>query len=309
MTMATGSSAATSGSLPLGVVRAVRPKQWLKNVLVFAAPVAAGNITEPETFVRTLIAFAAFSLAAAGTYLLNDARDVEADRQHPTKKNRPIAAGIVPIGVAQALGLAFLLAGLGLGFLATTGLAVTIAAYLVLTVTYTFWLKNQPVLDIVAVAAGFVLRAIAGAAATKLPISEWFFIVTSFGALLMVTGKREGELKELPDIAPRIRPTLGVYTESFLLFLRGVASAVVLIGYCLWAFESARNSVTTDASTIYFQLSILPFAIAILRYALLIDQGAGGEPETLILRDRPLQVAGIIWAIIYGYGVYIAGQT
>lgn len=309
MTMAAGSSAATSGSLLLGVVRAVRPKQWLKNILVFAAPVAAGNITEPETFARTLIAFAAFSLAASGTYLLNDVRDVDADRQHPTKKNRPIAAGIVPIGVARALGFALLLAGLGVGLLATKGLAVTIAAYLVLTITYTFWLKNQPVLDIVAVAAGFVLRAIAGAAATKLPISEWFFIVTSFGALLMVTGKREGELKELPDIAPRIRPTLGVYTESFLLFLRGVASAVVLIGYCLWAFESARNSVTTDASTIYFQLSILPFAVAILRYALLIDQGAGGEPETLVLRDRPLQVAGIIWVIIYGYGVYIAGHT
>lgn len=309
MTMAAEPSAATGGSLLLGVVRAMRPKQWLKNVLVFAAPVAAGEITKSETFARSLIAFAAFSLAASGTYLLNDARDVEADRQHPTKRHRPIAAGVVPIGVAQALGVALLLAGLGVGFLATTGLAVTIGAYLVLTVTYTFWLKDQPILDIVAVAAGFVLRAIAGAAATKLPISEWFFIVTSFGALLMVTGKREGELKELPDVAPRIRPTLGVYTESFLLFLRGVASAVVLIGYCLWAFESARNSVTTDASTIYFQLSIVPFAVAILRYALLIDQGAGGEPETLVLRDRPLQVVGIIWAIIYGYGVYIAGHT
>ncbi len=292
-----------------GLVRAMRPRQWLKNVLVFAAPVAAGDITEAATLGRTLVAFAAFSLAASGTYLLNDARDVESDRRHPTKRTRPIAAGVVPVALAHTAGVVLLLAGLITGFLATTDLAMTIAAYLVLTVTYTVWLKDQPVLDIIAVAAGFVLRAIAGAAATDLPVSEWFFIVTSFGALLMVTGKREGELKELLDDAAAIRPTLGVYTESFLLFLRGVASAVVLIGYCLWAFESAHNSGTTGTDAIYFQLSIVPFAAAILRYALLIDKGAGAEPETLVLGDRPLQVAAFVWAIIYGYGVYIAGHT
>ncbi|MCX7620568.1 MAG: decaprenyl-phosphate phosphoribosyltransferase [Acidimicrobiales bacterium] len=298
-----------NGSRLIGLIHAMRPRQWLKNALVVAAPLAAGKLTDVPVASRTIIAFVAFSLAASGTYLLNDANDVDADRRHPTKRNRPIAAGIVPVRAARGFGVILLAGGLATSAAASRGLVTTVVAYLVLTAAYTLWLKDQPVLDIVAVAAGFVLRALAGAAATNLPISEWFFIVTSFGALLMVTGKREGERKELQGDAASIRPTLGVYTDSYLLFLRSVASGVVLIGYCLWAFESAHNSVTTDSTTIFFQLSILPFSVAILRYALLIDQGAGGEPETLVLRDRPLQIAAAAWAIIYTYGVYVAGQT
>lgn len=293
-------------SLPVGVLRAMRPQQWTKNVLVFAAPIAAGVIRQTDVLVDTLIAFAAFSLAASGTYLLNDARDVEADRQHPTKRNRPIAAGIVPVSLAVVVGVVLLVVSLGVALLANRNLAYTIAAYLAVTVAYNLWLKEEAILDLLAVAAGFVLRAVAGAAAAAVPISEWFFIVTSFGALLMVTGKREGELHELGAEAGSVRKTLGVYTPNFLAYVRGVATAVVLIAYCLWAFESARASHSSDTATIWFQLSIVPFAVAILRYALLIDQGKGGEPETLVMHDRTLQVAGVLWAIIYGYGIYIA---
>ena len=293
-------------SLPVGVLRAMRPQQWTKNVLVFAAPVAAGVIRQTDVLVDTFIAFAAFSLAASGTYLLNDARDVEADRQHPTKRNRPIAAGIVPVSLAIVVGVVLLVVSLGVALLANRNLAYTIAAYLAVTVAYNLWLKEEAILDLLAVAAGFVLRAVAGAAAATVPISEWFFIVTSFGALLMVTGKREGELHELGAEAGSVRKTLGVYTPAFLAYVRGVATAVVLIAYCLWAFESARSSQSSDTATIWFQLSIVPFAVAILRYALLIDQGKGGEPETLVMHDRTLQVAGVLWAIIYGYGIYIA---
>jgi decaprenyl-phosphate phosphoribosyltransferase len=293
-------------SIPVGLLRAMRPQQWVKNVLVFAAPVAAGVLRQSAVLVDTMIAFAAFSLAASGTYLLNDARDVEADRQHPTKRNRPMAAGIVPVPLGVATGVVLLVAALGVALLANRNLAFAIGAYLSLTVAYTVWLKFEAILDIVAVAAGFVLRAIAGAAAAEVPISEWFFIVTSFGALLMVAGKREGELHEVGADAVATRKTLGVYTPRFLAYVRGVASSVVLVAYCLWAFESARTSTSADTSTIWFQLSIVPFAVAILRYALLIDQGRGGEPETLVMQDRPLQVAGLVWAIIYGYGVYVA---
>lgn len=287
-----------------GLIRSLRPHQWVKNVLVFAAPVAAGVIDQPTIVRDTLLAFVAFSAAASGTYLLNDSSDVEADRRHPTKRNRPIAAGIVPVKLAVALGVALIIGALALGFVINRNLGLTLVAYLSLTTAYTFWLKRVPIYDIVAVAAGFVLRAIAGATATGVPISEWFFIVTSFGALFMVSGKREGERNLLQGDASSVRATLGVYTAGYLAYLRSVASGVVLVGYCLWAFESANKS-AGDAD-IWFQLSIVPFVIAILRYAMLLDRGEGGEPEKLVLSDRPLLLAGALWAMIYAYGTYLA---
>jgi decaprenyl-phosphate phosphoribosyltransferase len=289
-----------------GVIRSMRPHQWTKNVLVFAAPVGAGRITDPGILLAAVGAFVSFSIAASGTYLLNDARDVESDRQHPKKRNRPIAAGIVPVPLAYVLGVVCLVASLALGFAVERNLGVTLLAYLVLTTAYTLVLKHLPVYDIVAVAAGFVLRAVAGATATEVPISEWFFIVTSFGALLMVVGKREGERHLLAADAAAVRSTLGQYSSSFLLYLRAVASGVVLIGYCLWAFESAGRPDIGGGAPIWFQLSIVPFAIAILRYALLLDRGEGAEPERLVLSDRAMLVAGACWAIMYGYGVYVA---
>lgn len=199
-----------------------------------------------------------------------------------------------------------LVASLLLSTLASRDLVITVLAYLVLTAAYNLRLKDEAVLDIVCVATGFVLRAIAGATATGLPLSEWFFIVTCFGALLMVTGKREAEAKALGADAAAIRPSLARYSPAFLLLLRGVATAVVLVGYCLWAFDGASTATTGAGTGLWFQLSILPFAVAILRYALLVDQGEGAEPERLVLHDHVLLGAGVCWAIIYGYGVYVA---
>lgn len=295
-----------ASSLAGGIVRSLRPHQWTKNALVFAAPVAAGRITEWDTAWRTGVAFVAFCAAASGTYLLNDARDVEADRRHPTKRNRPMAAGIVPVGVGYGLGVALLVASLVIALAVGTALAYTIGAYLVLTTAYTLKLKSVPIYDLVAVATGFVLRAIAGAAATGVPISEWFFIVTSFGALLMVVGKREGELAQLGDQAAVVRPTLAAYRPAYLRYVRAVASAVVLIGYCLWSFESATHVGVSDAAVFWYRLSVLPFTVAILRYAMLLDAGEGSEPERLVFSDGSLLLAGVCWAIIYGYGTYVA---
>lgn len=297
-------------SLPLGLVKAVRPHQWTKNVLVFAAPVAAGTLFADGVIRNAVVAFAAFCLAAGGTYLLNDARDVDSDRRHPTKRNRPIAAGVVPVPLATALGAVLLITAVGVATLApgdgsNYNLAYTIAAYLSLTCAYTFWLKHQPVVDIMAVAAGFVLRAIAGGAATEVPISKWFYLVTSAGALFMVVGKRQGEAAELGADAVALRPALAAYTPDFLGYLRSVSSGLLVIAYCLWAFESA-STVANGNGSVFFELSVVPFLAAVLRYALLIGEGKGAEPETLVLRDRPLQIAGIAWAIIYGYGLYLA---
>lgn len=283
------------------LVRALRPKQWLKNVLVFAAPVAAGVMNNGSTAIRTFLAFIAFCLASSATYLLNDVRDIDSDRRHPTKRNRPIAAGEVSVASAVTMAIILLVASLVIAFATRRDLGITIVAYLLLTSVYTFWFKTVAIVDVVCVAAGFVLRAVAGAAATAVPISEWFFIVTSFGALFMITGKREGEAGDLAEDASLIRPTLGVYTPGFLAYMRSVTSGVVLVAYCLWAFASADANPTGG---VWFKLSIVPFVIAIMRYALLIDRGEGAEPENLVLSDRYLLSAGVAWVVIYGYATY-----
>ena len=195
-----------------------------------------------------------------------------------------------------------LIAGaLVVGFLTARDLGITLVTYLLLTTAYSFWLKQQPILDIVAVAAGFVLRAIAGATATGLPISEWFFIVTSFGALLVVIGKREGELHNLGERAGEVRVTLSVYSPEFLRSLRSIATAVALVAYCLWAFDSASTS--ADGAN-WFELSIVPFAVAIFQYSLILEQGGGEHPEEVLTSNRAILATGAVWAIIYGYAVY-----
>lgn len=296
-------SEARPPSLGMGLVRLARPKQWIKNVLVFAAPGAAGVLDEPGVLADTLLAFAAFCMAAAGTYFLNDVHDVESDRRHPTKRHRPVAAGVVPVGMALATGVGLLAGSVALAAAVRWPLAVTVGGYVALTTAYSSWLKHVAVVDIVAVAAGFVLRAIGGAAAADVPISDWFFIVTSFGSVFMVSGKRGAEAAEVGEEAVEIRRSLGAYTPGYVSYLRSVSSSAVLVAYCLWAFEKARES---GIDMPWYQLSIVPFAMAILRYALVLDEGRGSAPEEVVLADRTLQVIGALWLAVFAAGVYTA---
>lgn len=296
----------------VGLVRGTRPAQWTKNLLVFAAPVAAGVITERDVALDTALAFVAFCGASAGTYLLNDARDVEADRNHPTKRLRPVASGQISVATAYVVGVALLVGSVALGVAVAPGLGWTIVGYLALTTIYSFGLKAVAVVELVAVAAGFVLRAVAGAAATGVPLSQWFLLVTSAGALLMVTAKREAELarQHRSDADPTERPTRAVlesYTPGFLTSVRTIAAGLMLITYCLWAFEgAATDDVTGTGTALWLQLSVVPFAVAVLRYVLLADAGAGERPERLMVTDTVLVASGAMWAIIYCYGTYIA---
>ncbi len=292
-------------SLPMGLLKLARPKQWAKNVLVFAAPAAAGVLDNREWAIDAAVAFVSFCLAAAGTYYLNDARDVEADRLHPKKARRPVASGVVPVPVAYVGSVVLLAASLGLALTVNTNLAFTVGGYVALTTAYSSVLKHVAVVDLVAVAAGFVLRAVAGAAATEVPISDWFFIVTSFGALFMISGKRAAEAKEMGDGASDFRSVLGAYSPSYTAYLRSVTSGAVLVAYCLWAFEKA-DTVAASATIPWYQLSILPFVMAVLRYALVLDQGRGSAPEEIVLGDRALQLIGVAWAIVFAMGVYTA---
>ncbi|HEX5588530.1 MAG TPA: decaprenyl-phosphate phosphoribosyltransferase, partial [Acidimicrobiia bacterium] len=248
-----------SSSFLRAVVLTARPKQWTKNLLVFAAPAAAGVLDEREALVQTLVAFVAFCLAASATYFLNDAADAAADRLHPVKRNRPIAAGDLEPNTARAIAVGLIVVAMLITAPINDGkLTLVVAAYVAVTLSYTIWLKHEPVLDIAAVAAGFVFRAIAGGVATDVVLSDWFLIVAGAGSLFIVTGKRHAEQVELGSDSLAHRSTLGAYSTAYLSYVRAVASGVMITAYCLWAFENA--SATGD--TTWFRLSIVPLVIA-----------------------------------------------
>jgi decaprenyl-phosphate phosphoribosyltransferase len=289
-----------SPTLLRSLLRTARPKQWAKNVLVFAAPAAAGVLTEPDQLARTIAAFVAFCLAASGTYFLNDALDAEADRQHPVKRNRPVAAGLVSVSLAKTMAVILIVAAIALSLPFNGGkLALVIGGYVVITVSYSLWLKHEPVVDLGAVAAGFVLRAIAGGVATDVPLSDWFLIVAGAGSLFIVTGKRHAEQVELGDASAGHRATLGEYSSAYLNYVRSVASGVAITAYCLWAFENAA----AVGDEFWFRLSIVPFVAVVLRYALVVEQGGGGAPEDIVLGDRVLQLFGLLWIVSFAIGV------
>ena len=293
-------ASAPQPSLVAALWRTARPKQWVKNVLVFAAPGAAGVHTEPGPLGRTLVAFVAMCLAASGTYFLNDALDAHADRQHPTKQHRPVAAGHVSEGLAKLMSVVLIVTAIAISIPISNGeLALVVAGYAALTISYSIWLKHEPVIDLAAVAAGFVLRAIAGGVAAGVEISDWFLIVAAAGSLFMVTGKRHAEQIELGDASGSHRSTLEAYSTSFLGFVRAVSASVMVTAYCLWAFESAAS--TGDET--WFRLSIIPFVLAVLRYAHVIEQGKGGAPEEIVLSDRVIQVLGLLWVATFAIGV------
>lgn len=281
---------------PAALVRSLRPRQWTKNLLVFGAPAAAAVVDEWGPLLDTAATFVAFCAAASAMYLINDVLDVAVDRQHPTKQHRPIAAGAVQPRVAVAVAVVLAASGLAVAAVVRPGLAGLLAGYVGLALTYSLWWKHVAVVDLVAVAAGFLLRAVAGAVAVDVPVSNWFFSVAAFGSLLVVAGKRSGELAELGADAGRARRTLPEYSESYLQSVRMMAAGVVLVAYSLWAFERAAAA---GRDLPLFQLSIAPFLVAILRFCLLADRGEGSAPEDLVFRDRVLQVAGAVWLLTF----------
>ena len=189
------------------VALALRPRQWIKNLLVVAVPLAAGELAHRDVVIDTTLAFVAFCAAASATYLMNDSVDAQADRTHPTKRHRPIAAGLLPVPVALALAAGLALTAMAVGFLTAKDLGLVVVAYLVSTSLYSLWLKHEPVLEMALLSLGFLLRALAGGAATGTPVSSWFLIVAGFGSLFMAAGKRYSEL--VADRDPTDGPASG----------------------------------------------------------------------------------------------------
>ena len=285
----------------MGVLKTARPRQWAKNVLVFVAPFTAAQITNGGVLLDAVVAFVAFSLVASSVYLVNDAIDVEADRAHPTKRNRPIAAGIVPVPVAYAAAVLFFAVGLGISFLASPQLAIVLGVYEAVQLGYCFGLKHQPVVDLAIVGSGFLMRAIAGGVAAGIALSQWFLLVTAFGSLFMVAGKRYAEIMLFERTGAKIRSSLKKYSASYLRFVWATAAAILIMSYALWAFELRERA---DGS-VWPVISMVPFVIAVLRYAVDVDGGTAGEPEDVVLKDRVLQVLGLLWVASLAVTFYL----
>ncbi|HKI43382.1 MAG: decaprenyl-phosphate phosphoribosyltransferase [Mycobacterium sp.] len=290
-----------SGNLLIGVVKAIRPRQWVKNVLVLAAPLAAlgGSVRYDyaEVLTKVSVAFVAFCLAASSIYLVNDVRDVEADREHPTKRFRPIAAGVVPEWLAYTLAVVLGVASLAISWWLTPNLALVIAVYIGIQLGYCFGLKHQAVMDICIVSSAYLIRAIAGGVAANIPLSQWFLLMMAFGSLFMVAGKRYAELQVAERTGAAIRKALESYTSTYLRFVWTMSATAVVVCYGLWAFERDRHSGS------WYAVSMIPFTIAILRYAVDVDGGLAGEPEDIALRDRVLQLLALAWIATVGAAV------
>jgi decaprenyl-phosphate phosphoribosyltransferase len=268
-----------------------RPRQWIKNVLVFAAPLAAGVLVVPASFV----ALVAFVLASAATYFINDAVDVEADRRHPVKCRRPVASGALSVRAAWLAGLGLTAAALAVAPLAGLALFACVAAYLALTFAYSRWLKRIAVVDILAVAGGFLLRTVGGAVAARVPMSSWFLLTALLGSLFLVTGKRLSELRR--DGGGRA--VLAAYSLPWLQQTLTMTLTGTIIAYAGWAFEFSG-----DASLPLLGLSLVPLLAGLMRYSLLVARGDGEAPENLLASDRFLLVSGFAWGTMATAAIY-----
>ena len=287
----------------LGLLQAMRPQQWTKNLFVFAGIAFARKLADPAALKASLVAFALFCLLSSAAYLLNDVADAEQDRQHPTKRNRPIASGRVPKWLAvgwAALLIAFsLLAAVRL----TQAFALMAAAYLALNLLYSYVLKHVVILDALAIASFFVLRAAAGAAAISVEISDWLLICTILLALFIALSKRRHELVLLENDAANHRASLGEYSPYLLDQMIGVVTASTLMAYILYTVDDRTVAVFGSDHLLY----TVPFVIfGIFRYLYLVHQkGEGGDPDRIIVSDRPFLVNMLLWMGIVALVIYL----
>jgi 4-hydroxybenzoate polyprenyltransferase len=273
--------------LPWHLLRAMRPHHWVKNLVVFAAPLFALRL-DGESLVPAALSFAVFSLVSSSFYLINDAVDVQADREHPVKRHRPIAAGLVPVPLAIAAAAVFLGGSLVTGFALSAGLGAALGLYALVQTGYNLGLKRQPVLDIMCISAGFVLRALGGAAATGVPVSGWFVFCVGLLAFYLGLEKRRAELKAQGNRGTT-RAVLRQYTLPWLARMESLVTATTLMAYALWTLEGAKTP---------WMLATVPFvAYGIFRYQYLSEKGEGEAPESLLMKNPHILLTVLLWAV------------
>ena len=283
----------------------MRPVQWVKNLLIGIAPAAAGQLHNAGVLRHTGAAFVSFCALSSAIYILNDLRDIDQDRLHPKKQYRAIASGELSKSVAYAASLVLSIIAFTSPFAIwhPQGLLLILGLYFVISISYTLFLKQVPVLEFGAVASGFFLRAYAGAVASHIFVSTWFLVVISFGALFLVTGKRSSELQSVG--VNGTRKVLSEYTPQFLNSALTMCATVVVTGYCLWAFDTSSTGLSSVHHNIVpIRLTVIPVVFAILFIMRSASAGNGQSPEDLVLHDRVVQVLGLIWIALVYIGIY-----
>lgn len=276
------------------LLKTMRPRQWTKNIFIFAALVFDGKLFHLPDLLRTLAGFGLFCLISSAVYIFNDLLDVESDRQHPVKKNRPIASGRLPVPAAVAAGVILVLGSLAGGYALAWQFALTVLVYFALMLAYSKWLKHVPILDVLILAAGFVLRVHSGTTLIVVErFSPWLYVLMTLLSLYLGFGKRRAELALLASDAASHRKVLDGYTLPLLDQFITIVSGTTIVAYSLYTFfrpEAPEN---------HSLMLTIPFVVyAIFRYLYLIQvKNVGGEPEEILLTDRPFQVALVLWGL------------
>ena len=276
------------------LIKAMRPRQWTKNGFLFFALIFDKQLFSPAPFLRTLEGFFLFCLISCAVYLFNDITDMEADRQHPEKKHRPIASGRLPVRVAMTTAMLLVAIALPLGFLLAPAFALIMAVYFVINLLYSRWLKHVPILDVLIVSTGFVLRVAAGVALITVErFSPWLYMITILFSLYIGLGKRRAEMELLAHAAGSHRKVLDGYTIPLLDQYITIVSGTTIVAYSLYTF-SAPNLPENHS-----MMLTIPFVVyGIFRYLQLIQTGhAAGAPDEVALKDRPLQITVLLWCL------------
>ncbi|MBU5636467.1 decaprenyl-phosphate phosphoribosyltransferase [Geomonas sp. Red69] len=271
----------------------LRPKQWLKNLMIFFPPFLGGAILAPGVPARGAVPFAAFCLAASSTYVLNDLCDRHNDSHHPVKRHRPIPSGAVSPSLALAICVLLLVPALWLGWLVSPVFLLLLVAYLAISVCYSLKLKEIPVLDLFCISSGFLLRLQAGGEAFGILVSPWLFLSVFLLSLFLSTGKRLGELNALGEGAGAHRKSLLHYPEGVLDLLLAMTGAAVLVTYTLY--------VVTRPALVY---TVILCCFGLFRFVLRVKSGLGGDPTESLLKDRQLLAVSVLWALMFAWIVY-----
>lgn len=283
----------------VGVFKSMRINQWIKNILVLSIPVLSGEIFTWGGMWRSGLGTLAYSFAASGAYLLNDAWDVERDRIHPTKRTRPIADGTISLAVARCCGVMLTALALAVGAAVRGEFFLVLMVYVVHTLTYSLWIKHVPTVELVAISFGFVLRTVAGGVLVEGSISPWFFATVAAGALLLACGKRIAEYQH----GINTRPVLAKYSEAYLAAVLTTSTVAAIWCYTMWVFDGVHNG------EVFAQVSILPYVTAILRYTQYAATGGGGSPEEIVVKDRTILTSGVVWLAFIGINFLLHGSV